>query len=104
MMTLIWILMAASAARAADSIAPPAAAPAKQASTIEEDSLRQLLGVRSIYVDRLTGGEAAAQVSDLLVTSLESAKLSVLNDKEGRADAILRARAEDLAINDINTS
>src|SRR5260370_18500529 len=104
MMTLIWILMAASAARAAESIAPPAAARVKQASTIEEDSLRQLLGVRRIYVDRLTGGETAAQMRDLLLSSLENTKLFIVTDKEERADAILRGGAEDLIFTDVHTS
>jgi len=96
--------MAASAARAADSIAPPAAAPVKQESSIEQDSLRQLLGVRRIYVDRLTGGETAAQMRDLLVSSLESSKLFVLTDNEQRADAVLRGGAEDLVFTDVHTS
>jgi len=96
--------MAASAAGAADSIAPPAAAPVKPESSIEEDSLRQLLGVRRIYVDRLTGGETAAQMRDLLVSSLESSKLFVLTDNEQRADAVLRGGAEDLVFTDVHTS
>ena len=105
MKTLIWILVAASAALVADNIAPPAATPpVKQESTIEEDSLRQLLGVRRIYVDRLTGGETAAQMRDLLVSSLESAKLFILTDKEERADAFLRGGAEDLIFTDVHTS
>src|SRR5882724_1747380 len=105
MKTLIWILVAASAALVADNIAPPAATPpVKHESTIEEDSLRQLLGVRRIYVDRLTGGETAAQMRDLLVSSLESAKLFILTDNEQRADAFLRGGAEDLIFTDVHTS
>src|SRR5712671_5770483 len=91
MKSLIWILLAMSAAQAAES-------------TIEEDSLRQLLGVRRIYVDRLTGGETAAQMRDLLVSSLESSKLFVLTDNEQRADAVLRGGAEDLVFTDVHTS
>jgi hypothetical protein len=83
--------LAASAALAAES-------------TIEEDSLRQLLGVRRIYVDRLTGGETAAQMRDLLLSSLENTKLFILTDKEERADAILRGGAEDLIFTDVHTS
>src|SRR6266446_7365165 len=105
MKTLIWILVAASAALVADNIAPPAATPpVKQESTIEEDSLRQLVGVRRIYVDRLTGGETAAQMRDLLLSSLESAKLFILTDNEQRADAFLRGGAEDLIFTDVHTS
>ena len=105
MKTVIWILVAASAALVADNIAPPAATPpVKHESTIEEDSLRQLLGVRRIYVDRLTGGETAAQMRDLLLSSLESAKLFILTDNEQRADAFLRGGAEDLIFTDVHTS
>src|SRR6266571_4914295 len=105
MKTLIWILVAASAALVADNIAPPAATPpVKHESTIEEDSLRQLLGVRRIYVDRLTGGETAAQMRDLLVSSLEGVKLFVLTDNQERADAFLRGGAEDLVFTDVHSS
>ncbi len=105
MKTLIWILVAASAALVADNIAPPAATPpVKQESTIEEDSLRQLVGVRRIYVDRLTGGETAAQMRDLLLSSLENTKLFIVTDKEERADAFLRGGAEDLIFTDVHTS
>jgi len=100
MTILIWILMAA----AADRVAPAGAAPAKQDTTIEADSLRQLLRVRRIYVDRLTGGETAAQMRDLLLSSLESAKLFVITENQERADAILRGGAEDLIFTDVHTS
>src|SRR5258708_352038 len=99
MTILIWILIAA----AADRVSPPGITPARE-TNIEEDSLRQLLGVRRIYVDRLTGGETAAQMRDLLVSSLESAKLFILTDKEERADAFLRGGAEDLVFTDVHTS
>src|SRR2546429_9396398 len=95
MITFIWILLAA------DSVITP---PVKPVSTIEEDSLRQLLSVRRIYVDRLTGGETAAQMRDLLVSSLEGAKLFVLTDNQERADAILRGGAEDLVFTDVHSS
>src|SRR5882724_3953301 len=95
MITFIWILLAA------DSVITP---PVKPVSTIEEDSLRQLLSVRRIYVDRLTGGETAAQMRDLLVSSLENTKLFILTDNEQRADAFLRGGAEDLVFTDVHTS
>ena len=99
MTILIWILIAA----AADRVSPPGITPAQETS-IEENSLRQLLGVRRIYVDRLTGGETAAQMRDLLVSSLEGAKLFVLTDNQERADAILRGGAEDLVFTDVHSS
>jgi len=90
MTILIWILIAAAAAQAADRAIPAVVSPAPPAPSIEEDSLRQLLGVRRIFVDRLTGGETAAQMRDLLVSSLEGVKLFVLTDNQERADAFLR--------------
>jgi len=99
----IWILIAAAVAQAADRVPLPVIAPAP-ATTIEEDSLRQLLGVRRIYVDRLTGGETAAQMRDLLVSSLEGVKLFVLTDNQERADAFLRGGAEDLVFTDVHSS
>jgi hypothetical protein len=99
MTILIWILIAA----AADRVSPPGITPVQETS-IEENSLRQLLSVQRIYVDRLTGGETAAQMRDLLVSSLESAKLFVLTDNQERADAILRGGAEDLVFTDVHSS
>jgi len=104
MIILIWILVATVAAQSADRVAPPGMTPAQQETTIEEDSLRQLLGVRRIFVDRLTGGETAAQMRDLLISSLEGAKLFVLTDNQERADALLRGGAEDLVFTDVHSS
>jgi hypothetical protein len=102
MMTLIWILVIAAAAPAADSVAP--APPANKEAAIEEDGLRQLLGIRRLYVDRLTGGETAAQMRDMLVSSLEGAKLFVLTENQERADTFLRGAAEDLVFTDRHSS
>lgn len=65
-------------------------------AAIEESSLRQLLTVRRVFVDRLTGGETAAQMRDILISALEGSKLFVLTEKEDRADVVLRGAAEDL--------
>ena len=59
-----------------------------------------LAAVKRIYVDRLTGGESAAQIRDLLISSLEASKLFVITENEQRADAILRGAAEDLIFTD----
>jgi hypothetical protein len=69
---------------------------APQAADVEETGLRQLLTVRRVYVDRLTGGETAAQMRDILISALNGTKLFVVTEKEDRADAILRGGAEDL--------
>jgi hypothetical protein len=65
-----------------------------------EDLSTQLLSIKRVYVDRLTGGETAAQMRDLLMSSLQSSKLFVLTEKEERADMTLRGAAEDLIYTD----
>jgi hypothetical protein len=97
-MTIFICILMAAAADQAGSTAP------KPANTIEEDGLRQLLGIRRVYVDRLTGGETAAQMRELLVSSLENAKLFVITESQERADAFLRGGAEDLIFTDTHVS
>lgn len=60
----------------------------------------QLLSVKRVYVDRLTGGETAAQMRDLIITALQNTKLFVLTENADRADAFLRGAAEDLIYTD----
>lgn len=84
-----------------------AAASAEEAPTpaeLEQAGLRQLRTVRRVFVDRLTGGETAAQMRDILISSLEAAKLFVITENEGRADAFLRGAAEDLVFTDVHSS
>ena len=71
---------------------------------IEENSLKQLLQIRRVYVDHLTGGETAAQMRDILLSSLESTKLFVLTENPERADATLKGAAEDLVFTDVHSS
>ena len=77
---------------------PPAPA------AVEDEGLRQLRTVRRVFVDRLTGGETAAQMRDILISSLEGAKLFILTENQERADAILRGAAEDLVFTDTHSS
>jgi len=65
-------------------------------STIERDSLRQLLTVRRVYVDRLNGGATAEQMRDMIINSLQNSRLFVVTENQERADATLRGSAEDL--------
>ena len=74
------------------------------ATELEQAALRQLRTVRRVYVDRLTGGETAAQMRDILIGSLERCKLFVLTENEERADAVLRGAAEDLIFTDVHSS
>jgi hypothetical protein len=59
-----------------------------------------LLTVKRIYVDRLTGGETAAQMRDMIISSLQACKLFTLTENPDRADAVLRGAAEDLLYTD----
>ena len=101
MTILTLILMAAAAENSTSAIAPPGT---KTETTVEEAGLRQLLGIRRVYVDRLTGGETAAQMRDMLVSSLEGSKLFVLTENQDRADAFLRGAAEDLVFTDVHST
>lgn len=65
-----------------------------------EDMSGQLLVVKRVYVDRLTGGETAAQMRDLLISSLQNSKLFILTENQDRADVIMRGAAEDLIFTD----
>jgi hypothetical protein len=72
--------------------------------SIEDAELQQLLSVRRVFVDRLTGGETAAQMRDILISSLEAAKLFVITENQERADTILRGAAEDLVFTETHSS
>src|SRR6185437_10396632 len=74
------------------------------AQAIEEAGLKQLLTVRRVYVDRLTGGETAAQMRDILISALEQSKLFVLTENQDRADAIMRGAAEDLIFTEVHST
>jgi hypothetical protein len=69
-----------------------------------ETGLRQLLSVRRVYVDRLTGGETAAQMREILIATLEESGLFIVTENEQRADTFLRGGAEDLVFTDVHTS
>ncbi len=68
--------------------------------TVPEPAASALLQVRRVYVDRLTGGETAAQIRELLMNALDAAKLFVITENDQRADAFLRGAAEDLIYTD----
>jgi len=64
----------------------------------------KIVAVKRVYVDRLTGGETAAQIRDLLISSLQGSKLFVVTENAERADAFLRGAAEDLVYTDAFSS
>jgi hypothetical protein len=100
MTILISILMMA----AADGV--PASNPIaeKPEATVEETGLRQLLTIHRLFVDRLTGGETASQMRDMLVSSLENTKLFIVTENQEKADCFLRGAAEDLVFTDVHSS
>jgi hypothetical protein len=70
----------------------------------QEDLSGQLLSVKRVYVDKMTGGETAAQLRDIIISSLQGAKLFILTENQERADMILRGAAEDLIFTDAFSS
>lgn len=68
------------------------------------DLNRQLVAVKRIYVDKLTGGETAAQIRDMLMSSLQSAKLWVITENPEKADAFLRGAADDMVFSEVRES
>ncbi len=78
----------------------PAAAPAApvlpSAAAPDEESLESLAKVRRVYVDVLTGGNEALQFRDMIMSSLQQAKVFVITENPDRADAILKGAADDL--------
>jgi hypothetical protein len=65
-----------------------------------DDLSSQLPGIKRVFVDRLTGGETAAQMRDLIISSLQGSKLFVITENVERADAFVRGAAEDLVYTD----
>jgi hypothetical protein len=66
----------------------------------QDDLSSQLLTIKRVYVDRLTGGETAAQMRDLIISSLQGSKLFILTENQERADFFLKGAAEDLIYTD----
>jgi len=67
---------------------------------IDQQTLAQLVDVRRVHVERLSGGETAAQLRDMIISSLQRAKLFLLTENPERADAVLKGSAEDLVFTD----
>ena len=70
----------------------------------QADLSPQILTIKRVYVDRLTGGETAAQMRDLIISSLNEARLFVLTENPDRADMVLHGAAEDLIFTDAFSS
>ncbi len=55
----------------------------------------QILEIKRVYVDQLTGGAPANQMRDLLIASLQGSRLFIITEDEKNADAILRGAADE---------
>lgn len=67
---------------------------------VEEQTLLELVKIRRVHVERLGGGETAAQMRDMIISSLQNSRLFLLTENPEKADAILRGSAEDLVFTD----
>jgi hypothetical protein len=72
--------------------------------TPEEQAAEQLTKVRCIYIAILTGGDAALQIRDLLMTSLHNSKLFIITEDEDKADAVLKGAGDDDVFTDTHQS
>src|ERR1700691_6720965 len=63
--------------------------------TPEDAAPQQLSRVRRIYIAILTGGDAALQIRDLLMTSLHNSKQFIITEEEDKADAVLKGAGDD---------
>lgn len=68
----------------------------------EPDSIpEQLLGLKRVYVDKFGGSANAAQLRDMIIASLQRARLFIITENPDKADAVLRGSAEDLIYTDV---
>jgi len=74
--------------------------PKKADVSPEEEAANQLAKVRRIYIDILTGGDAALQIRDLLMSSLQSSRLFIITEDEDKADATLKGAGNDQVFTD----
>lgn len=66
----------------------------------ERPQLMELLKIRRLYVEKLSGGDTAVQIRDMLIGGLQATRLFVVTENPDKADMILRGSAEDLVFTD----
>ncbi len=96
-----WVLFAALGCLLAVS---PAAAPTEdqRENSLADTQALKLLGVRTIYVEELRGGDGREQIRDMLIGSLQRTGLFIITDDQEHADAYLRGSAEDLIFMEVH--
>jgi hypothetical protein len=70
------------------------------ASIEDHPQLKELLKIRRLYVEKLSGGDTAIQIRDILIGALQSTRLFILTENAEKADCILKGSAEDLVFTD----
>lgn len=65
----------------------------------QDEALLQLLSIRRIHVEKMTG-ETANHVRDMIINSLQRSNVFLVTENPERADAYLRGSAEDLIFTD----
>jgi hypothetical protein len=60
----------------------------------------QLLAIRRIHVERLSGGDMANHLRGMLIAALQRTGLYTLTEDASSADAVLRGSAEDLVFSE----
>ena len=88
MRVIIWLTLAVSLLAQSD----------------DHPQLLELLKVRRLFVEKLSGGETAVQIRDMLIGTLQNTRLFVLTENPDKADTILRGSAEDLVFNETFSS
>ncbi len=82
----------------------PIERPKADDATPEEEAAQQLAKVRRLYISVLTGGDAALQIRDLLMTSLQRSKQFIITEDEDKADAVLKGSGDDDVFTDTHQS
>ena len=61
----------------------------------------QLPRVKRVFIDKFGGGEGASQLRDMVIASLQRARVFVVTENAERADAVMRGSGEDLVFTDV---
>ncbi len=102
-MRYLLLFLVALLARAQD-VPTPEPEPLLSAEQIEQQHLRQLLSLRRVFVDRLSGGETAGPIRDMIIAALQQSRLFIVTEDEEKADAYLRGSAEDQTFTEVRAS
>jgi hypothetical protein len=65
-----------------------------------EPQVAPLLKMKRIYIEKLSGDEAAVRIRDMIINALQSANLFIVTENSERADATLKGSAEDQIFTD----